>query len=562
MKTKYIPVILLCTAGAAMGAGIGWFLRGTPSGNAENTGSHSPVGAFLDGKPGGGIIGSKNGLHSGGSQADDLLGSELARCTGAMRWLYLLAAAEKATAADMPRLLRAAKGDSIATRMLATRWAEMDPKHMFGTLCADRAKGLAEGKFGSDRAEIRDLLGVLFEEWPKHDMDGAIAALKSDGNVMGGEGLRYSLVNAVMKTDPERALKLMKEWSIRSYIPNMDTLAKWAEQSPLAAARCVVESTNSHVRNEALDRIGKVWAASDPAGALAYSDELRGLSGGRLAIATVKEWAKRDLNAVIGYVSSQTDSLTKTRLGLPMVETWARSDPQAALQWAQENLKGEARSASAASIVRTMAEKDVQSAAAFIGGLEPGGMKNQAVSQLIDTWLSKEKKADVAPALAWIASLPEADARSQAWQYSSWRLFYSNPDETIAFLKTETGQSAPQQIFDNGARYLAKKNPETAMQWTADLPADRASEARQTVLETWLSSRPEAATDWIGKLPAGAERDESIRLAVSRLSNQSIDQTKEWLGTLPAADRGTARAAIAKLSLPPDKRDTLSASLK
>ncbi len=544
-----------------MGAGIGWLLRGTPSPAEHRSGAPGLTASGGD-NPKAGSAGSNKGLSGAPSEADDLLGSELARCTGAMRWLFLLASAEKATAADMPRLLRAVKGDSTATRMLAVRWAEMNPKHMLETLFAERTKRFAARKFGGDRSEIRELLEVLFEEWPKHDMEGAIAGLNGAGNLLGGDGLRHSLVNTLMKKDPERGLKLMKEWGVANYIPNMDALAKWAGENPLAAARSVMENTNSYVRTEALDRIGKVWAATDPAAALACSDELRGLPGARLAVATIKEWAKRDLNSVISYVTSQTDSLTKARLGLPLMETWARSDPQAALQWAQENLKGEARASSAAAIVRSMAEKDIQSASAFIGGLEPGGVKNQAVSELLNTWLSKERKGDVAPAMTWIASLPEADARSQAWQYSAWRLFYSNPDETIAFLKTETGQKTPQQIFDNGARYLAKKNPESAMQWATDLPADRAPGARQTVLETWLGSRPEAATGWVQTLPAGAGRDESIRLVVSRLSDQSLDRTREWLGSLPAADRNTARAAIGSLPLSPEKREALSATLK
>jgi hypothetical protein len=560
MKTKCIPVLLLCTAGAAAGAGIGWILRGTPSRDVGHRNGASALTAAAGDKSK--TAGSNKGLSGAPSEADDLLGSELARCTGAMRWLFLLGAAEKAAPADMPGLLRAAKGDSAATRMLAVHWAEIGPKHMLETLFAERTKRLTAGKFGADRAEIRDLLDVLFEEWPKRDPEGAIAALNGAAYLLGGEGLRQSVVNTVMKTDTERALKLMKEWSVNNYIPNMAALTKWAEQNPLAAAKSVMENTSSYACTEALDQIGKVWAATDPAGALAYADELRGLPGSRLASATVREWAKRDLNGVISCVTSQTDSLTKTRLALPLMEAWARSDPQAALQWTQENLKGEARAASAASIVRTMAEKDIQSASAFIGGLEPGGVKNRAVSELINTWLSKERKDDVAPALAWIASLPEADARSQAWQYSAWRLFYSNPDETIAFLGTEAGQKTPQQIFDNGARYLAKKNPESAMQWAAALPADRASGARQTVLETWLSSRPGAATEWVRTLPAGTERDESIRLTVSTLSNQSLDQTKEWLGTLPAADRNTARAAIGSLPISPEKREALSAGLK
>jgi hypothetical protein len=561
MKTRLLPVLILCTAGAAMGAGIGWFMRGNPAGAGNPPNGSSGAGVSSAGKWNSGLPGGKAAAKAG-SEADDHLASQLARCTGAMRWLFLLASAEKATPADMPALLRAVKGDSAATRMLAVRWAEMDPKHMFDTLCADRLKRLASRTPGADRSDTRDLLTVLFEEWPKHDKEGAIAALSDLRRLPDVEHLRFSLVNTIMKTDPERALKLVKEWNVRNYIPNMDSVAKWAAENPLAAARAVMENTSDHVRTEAMDKISKVWAATDPAAVLAFADQTRGLTGARMVMAAVKEWAKNDLAGAIKYVSAETDSLTKTRLGLPLLETWAKTDSQAALQWAQENLKGEGRAAAAGYIVKAMAEKDIQAASAFIAGLDPGGLKNRAVNQLVETWLSNQKPGEIPATLAWISSLPEADARNQAWQQASWRLFFYSPDETISFLNSDQGHNASQQVFDNAARYLAKKNPDTAMQWASGLPADRAADARQNVLETWLGSRPEAATAWVEKLPAGAERDESIRAVVSRLSYQSLEQTKTWLESLPEADRGTARAAIGKLALPPEKRDALSASLK
>jgi hypothetical protein len=57
--------------------------------------------------------------------------------TGTSRWLQLLSTLEKAKAEDMPGLIRLAGNDSAMIRMLAARWAELDPDHMFRSLYAD-----------------------------------------------------------------------------------------------------------------------------------------------------------------------------------------------------------------------------------------------------------------------------------------------------------------------------------------------------------------------------------------------------------------------------------------
>jgi len=565
---KLLPTLSLCIAGAVAGSGLGWILRGaTPhQSSAKNS---QPV-TDNDGAP----VVSKNSRgpaakNAANGSAVDELGAELARHTGAMRWLYILGAADKATAADMPRLLRAIGNDQIALRMLAVRWAELDPRHMFDSLCADAAK-FAAGATGVDLSAEYQVRHILFEEWAKKDREAAIAALQDRRALPGVESLRYTLTNTIMKADPARGLRLMTEWSITGYIPDMSGIAKWADQDPRGAADAVMSSSLGHAGDDAMQRVGKAWAASDPAAALAFAAEKRGLLGIHLAQSVVTEWAQRDLNAAIAHVAAQDDSLARARLGIPLVEAWAKTDPQSALQWANENLKGEARAAAAGSIVKSMAAKDIDSAAQFIATLEPGGGKNRAVNQLIDTWLDYNKgtrsggKAEASAALTWMASLPDADTRRQAMDQAAWRLFYHAADETVAFLNSPQGAGASQQLFDHAARHLATKNPESAMQWVAGLPAERRSTAQQSVLSEWVSSRPDAALAWVRQLPAGDERAQSITATTAGLSWQSTDATRNWLQSLPAADRPAALIGLrnAGPALSDENRAALEAVVK
>lgn len=556
---KPLPTVLLCLSGAIAGTGIGWLLRGGPVPRNPNAISGSAVSGAAS--PAGTGKTTPAARASTNHSDKDGLAAELARQTGALRWLYLLGAAEKATAADMQQLLRAADGMPGALRMLAVRWAELDPQHMFRTLCADASRYRAGGE--ADLTANYDLPHILFEEWTKKDPEAAIAALNDRGVIPRVESLRYSLTNTVMKSDPARGLKLMTDWNITSFIPDMDGITKWAQQNPRVAAEAAASANLGHAASEAMQRIGKAWAASDPAAALEFAAEKRGLAGIHLAQSVIAEWAQHDLSAAIAHVSAQNDSLALTRLGIPLVEAWAKSDPQAALVWANENLKGEARAAAAASVVKTMAAQDINRAAEFIGGLEPGGAKNRAVNQLVETWLGKDRKEDATAALTWMAALPDVDARRQAMEQSSWRLFYAAADETIAFLNSPQGATAPQQLFDRAAQHLAQKNPESAMQWADALPPGHRRDARDAVLGEWMSTRPDAAMEWVRAQPKGGQRDASITAATMHLAWQSVETTRRWLESLPAADHAAAAAGLkSNGSLSTENRAALEALVK
>ncbi len=319
---KTLPTLLLCLAGAAAGAGLGWLLRGAPpvpTTSAEHDGPTSSAAA--SGRP------RKPGETTRSTdQAANELETELARRQGPMRWLSLLGAVDQATAADMPALLRSAKGLPGATRLLASRWAALDPRHMFDALSADYARHPGDDSLAHD-SQVRSL---LFETWANKDPEAAIAALNDLARLPGMESERFSMANTIIKTDPARGLKLMNDWNITGYIPDLNGLAAWVEQSPRTAAEVAMQNNLGMATKGVMEQIGKAWAAQDPAGALTFAESHHGLNGIQLAQAVMSEWAQRDLATALAHVSAQGEAATKAKLGLPLIEAWAKSDPQAA----------------------------------------------------------------------------------------------------------------------------------------------------------------------------------------------------------------------------------------
>lgn len=557
---KSLSTILLCLAGAAAGTGLGWLLRGDARAAAGKAGTGFVIAASADSRTEpvpqrGSISTARESAHA----------AALAQQQGALRWLYLLGAAETATAAEMPALIRAAKGLPGALRMLGARWAELDPQQMFDALRADhtRLRG-SEGDLSKEGA----LVQILFEEWAKKDAAAAIAALNNQDALPGVLGLQHTLMNTLMKSDVPAGLKLMKQWNITNFIPDMKAVGPWVQKNPRAAAEVICENSSGAVSSYLMKKLGASWGASDPAAALAFAGEQRGQGAIQFAGSVMQAWAQRDFKAALAHVNGQTDAITRAQLGVPLVESWAKTDPQAALVWANGNLKGEARANAAGSIVKSMAATDRDAAAEFIAGLEPGGGKDRAVNELIQTWLDDKwfndgDKTEATAALEWMAALPDAESRRKAMEQAAWRLFYRAPDETIAFLNSPQGATAPPALMQQAARHLAQENPASAMQWTAKLPESQRGPARESVLNEWLQTRPDGAQQWALALPAGAERDSAVRHVTQQLSWLGPALAGRWLESLPAAERADAKRYIQiSPDMAPARRAEMEALLK
>ena len=536
---KSLPSILLCIAGAAAGSGLGWLLRGEAK-------AASPSSAAAAGPAPVSISNPASRTHALSAAREAKHSASLAQQKGAMRWLYLLGAAETATAAEMPALVRAAKDYPGALRMLAARWAELDPRHMFDTLRGDYAR--LRGGVGDLSQDYR-LTTALFEEWAKKDAAAAIAALSDQSALPGMQNLQFTLLNTMMKTDVVQGLKLLRQWNITNYTPDLKAVGPWVQKNPRAAAEAIFDGFTGAATSEMMKTLGETWAASDPAAAIAFAAERRGPGAVKFAASVMRTWAQQDFKSAMAHVTAQTDAITRAQLGVPLVEVWAKSDPPAALVWANENLKGEARASAAGSIVKTMAATDRNAAGEFIAGLEPGGGKDRAVNELMDSWLDNKwmndgDKKEAAAALQWMAALPDAETRRKAMEQASWKLFFRAPEETIAFLNSPQGATAPPALMQQAARHLAQDNPASAMQWAQKLPEAQRHAAQENVLSEWISTRPDGAQEWVRQLPSGEQRNSSISSITAQLSWQSTAATKRWLESLPAADQATARKAI------------------
>lgn len=537
-----------CLLALALGAAAGSWRRFVPAAPAHSARSApTPAQAPPRAAP----------LPAAETELDPTFAEEIGTATGAKRWLLLLSAAEHATAADMPAMIRSVGTDAAAVRMLAARWAELDPKHMFSYLYGDSFTPDDTPGALPNRWVLSD---ILFQEWTKRDLASAIKALNDAPAFPSRENFRMQIANYAIKSDVEQGLQVMKDWGIRNYLPDMKSVTDWAARDPRHAAEVVLKFGGDYAGQEALKLVGRSWGNSDPEGGLRFAATLDPAARATLGTELIREWAKKNVAAAAEFAAAQADLGFRGALAKGLVESWGQTDPAAALAWSEEHLRGTARNEAISGLVKAAAQKSLTTASELVADMQPGPAQNRACASIFETWFKKGAKERTA-AFEWLASLPDAEARRLAFERVQWNWMWEDPEGVREFISGPHGDLASSSMIRQVANRQAAKNPEEAMQWAAKFPAERATEARSAVLESWLSIRPEAAGTYVRNLPAGAERERAVRTVTQNLVYQSVEQVGTWYRTLPTADQRIAQEIFKGVRLSEDKQRQLDAAI-
>ncbi len=341
----------------------------------------------------------------------------------------------------------------------------------------------------------------------------------------------------------------------------MKGVAAWAARDPQHAAEAVLKFSSGYAAQEALKEIGKAWGKSDPAGGLRFAATLDSQQRALLGAEVMRNWASADLKSAAAFAAGQQDVNFRNSVATGLVETWGKSDPAAALAWSQENLKGAARTEAIAGVIKSAAEKNLTTASQLVSDMQPGAAQNRACASIFETWFA-EGTGERDAAFEWLASLPDPTARTAALERVQWNWLWREPEAVRDFISGPHGDLASQQMINQAARNQVAKNPAAAMAWAGSLGEKRAPESRRAVLESWLQIRPEGAADYARKLPAGPERESAVRTVTQTFGWQAPEQAGAWLASLSAADQKTAREALDQSRLPDDRRRQIEEAAK
>jgi hypothetical protein len=475
------------------------------------------------------------------------LAYNLSTTTGVTKWLCWWEAIEKAKPEDFPALARLAKGNAIATKLVAQRWVETAPRQFFQSL-------VAASKAGNPFPY--ELENVLLNEWTKTDPEAVIAAMKEAGDFPNRSSWQHQVAEQVIEHNVERGLQLMSDWHIENYGPRLVAVPAWAQANPQHAADFTIANPAGYATSEIMKEVGKVWSKSDPTAAMNYALGTRGQLGTTLGISVLQNWAARDLNSAAEWLAS-ADPSTRNLYSPAFVEAWAKQEAPDALAWCEANLSGSSLANSVGAVFKGAAAKDISAAADLVSGMQPSPARSEAAVSVADRWFPEFGSGKpVAPeTIAWINSLDD-DSRNRVLSQLSWKWSENDPKSLADFLLTSTANPLPSQIYSTLAQNMARKSPMEALTWANQLPNGLGPAAGSGAFGEWGRSQPDQAMAWFNELPANdARRQPFFDSLIQRLAWEpgAINQFTQ----VAATDPSSARKAIEGMSLPDDRRSVL-----
>ena len=553
MKLLVKTLVMVCAVGIGLSAGFA--LRKKAAAGTEIS---PAVESSSEGSPGNFSRNSKSRVRQlprDDSPLATRLDRDLSMSQGVTRWLYWLAAIEKATPPDFPRLVKLAQGTPGALRLVTDRWIEFAPRHLFDTLVAAEKGGVQ-----LPPEVLNQLVNSLFDQWTRRDPEAVVAALSSSGDFGARSQWQREVAINLVETNPEMGLRLMSEYHIENHSPRMNGVAKWAAENPQHAAEFALAHPAGSGTETAMETIGKEWAKKDPARALEFAAKYPGRFGDKLGAAALKEWAARDFNEAGNWLAG-ADAQTRNNFSPAFVETWAKRDRAGALAWCEANLTGSSLVQAIGGVLQGAAEKNLAAAARLVTELNPSAARAEAAVAVARKWFPDqfENKPFKPEAVTWLTGL-DGDSIRRVVAEVGWRWAATDSKSMAAFLASHVNDVTSDQPYGVVVREMARTDPVGALAWANQLPSEHALSTGVTAFSGWNTSQPEAAMKWLDTLPATDSRRQPF--FENAIRSMTFDtQAVERLAALPATDRAAARTVIAGMSLPDDRRAQLLGAL-
>jgi hypothetical protein len=241
----------------------------------------------------------------------------------------------------------------LAMRLLAVRWAEVDP---------DDALAFAAEHRGFDQ-----VTGEVFQQLATRDLQGALAR---------AEGI----------TDPALHYQAMR-----------GALSVMALDDPAGALK-VASSVPKIAHTESLTQtLYRQWSETDPAAAAATAAQDTSDDGWRSPLSQVlRTWASQDPEAALGFAMAMSDSQSQTRSVSDIVRRWSGQDASAAAAWINSIPPGGVRDAAASALASTVASSDVATAVGWAQSIGDANARTTALERVSRRVLWQNPKEGVA----------------------------------------------------------------------------------------------------------------------------------------------------------------------
>ena len=267
------------------------------------------------------------------------------------------------------------------------------------------------------------------------------------------------------------------------------------------------------------------YAEIDPERALTYVGKQGGMERGFGTSSILRTWAASDPRAAADYLTNNVlgsggDDWMLRRTAGSLASEWAKQDSDAALAWATglpDEVKGDAMN----NIVEQLTSQDPLEAAKVAMGFE-GEQRERSMRTIADQWSRNEPE----DAVKWAESLT-IEGKTQAIEEAVENWVRKDTDAAVAYMDNmDQGErdDIMKEVVEQWGRKGAEFQP-AAADWVAAQPEGKGKvDATGEIVGQWMRSDAEAASTWLGELPAGDAKDRGI---TALLRDRSVREDPE-----------------------------------
>lgn len=264
----------------------------------------------------------------------------------------------------------------LTMRLLAARWADVDPE--------------AALAFAVKHKEFDQLTGDIFQQLATSNLTSALARAQAltDPNLH-YQALRGAL-GVMAASDPAGALRLAAG---TANLPRTEPLSsmiyrQWSETDPAAAAASAAQDTTSNNGwRSPLGQVLRNWANQDPQAALTYAMTLGDASAQSRSVGDiVRRWSEQDAGAAAGWINTVPAGNVRDAAAAALASSVASTDLSTAVGWAQSITDDSARTSALQRVSRRVIWRDPTNGAATLqsAGVPPEIIQNLPPPRGID----------------------------------------------------------------------------------------------------------------------------------------------------------------------------------
>ena len=401
----------------------------------------------------------------------------------------------------------------LLQRMLATRWAENDPK---------AAMEFAMNLEHDIQSATTD---AVLQIWVAADRQAAMRWAQALPSGKARASALYGLVTTLAEREPALALQYL------------DTLP----------ASSNTESSYYSVFSS--------WVAQDAAAAGAGVLALpRGANRENAIRATIDGWVQREPAAALAWAGQIPEQTARTEAFDIAYGRWAASDPQAASAAVLGMPPGDARNHALESILRKIGANDAGMVSNLIEQMPPGAGRDSAVNGLI----ARMTKGDPATAAQYLLTLPSGSARTKAVGNlaSSWAR--EDAPATLAWLSQLPDDAAKKPLMRNAVEQLAERDPRAAVEYwlKAGLQDGLSDKGRNLAKLSWLWARqdPAAALAWARQIKDETVAGNVMSNVIGGIANTDPRQAADLVSQMSGSPQMNAATMVSELWARSDTR--------